>query len=333
MFIPVTFVTKYKPVDIHDFQLSDDFMSVLNAMFEMDDLNLLFVGEPNTGKTSFLYAVIRHYYDGQIPEKNIMFINNLKEQGVHFFRNEMKTFCRSHSSIHCKKKLIVVDDMDTLNDQCQQVFRNYIDKYKRNVNFIFTCSNTQKVIESIQSRVHVLRIHSLSEHQIASIMDKIVLDESIHIDEDTKKYVLRISENTVRNVITNLEKIYLYGLGSSENVSVETCKLICSNVSTQQFETYIQAFSSGLREPIRLFYAMHDYGYSVIDILHYFFIFVKSTESLSEDQKYQLMPVICKYITIFHKIHENAIELALFTNDISAIIQGARNLRFPATLP
>lgn len=322
MFIPLTFVTKYKPTTIDDFQLPDDFVSVLNALFEMDDLNLLFVGDSNTGKTSILYAVIRRYYEGQIPERNMMFINNLKEQGVHFFRNEMRTFCRSHSSVIGKKKLIVVDDMDTLNDQCQQVFRNYIDKYKRNVNFIFTCSNTQKVIESIQSRVHVLRIRPLSEPQIALIMDKIVLDESIHIDDDTKNYVLRISDNTIRNVITNLEKIHLYGLGRPDNIPLETCKSLCSNISMQQFELYINAFSSGIREPIRVFYAMHDYGYSVIDILHYFFIFVKATDSLTEEQKYQLISVICKYISIFHQIHESVIELALFTNDIAAIIQG-----------
>ena len=62
-----------------------------------------------------------------------MFINNLKEQGVNYYRNEMKTFCQSHSSIFNKKKLVVIDDMDTLSEQSQQVFRNYIDKYKNNV--------------------------------------------------------------------------------------------------------------------------------------------------------------------------------------------------------
>ena len=68
-----------------------------------------------------------------------MFINNLKEQGIQYFRNEMKTFCQSHSSIHGKKKLVIIDDIDTINEQSQQVFRNYIDKYKHNIHFISVC--------------------------------------------------------------------------------------------------------------------------------------------------------------------------------------------------
>ena len=160
--IPQTFISKYKPFRIGDFQASGEFLSILKALFVIDDLNMLFVGDANSGKTSFLYAIIREYYgvanESALPENNIMFINNLKEQGINFFRTEMKTFCRSHSSIYGKKKMIVIDDMDSINEQSQQVFRNYIDKYKRNVNFIFACSNTQKIIESIQSRVHILHI-------------------------------------------------------------------------------------------------------------------------------------------------------------------------------
>ena len=136
--IPQTFISKYKPFRIEDFQASGEFLSILKALFVIDDLNMLFVGDANSGKTSFLYAIIREYYgianDSPLPENNIMFINNLKEQGINFFRTEMKTFCRSHSSIYGKKKMIVIDDMDSINEQSQQVFRNYIDKYKRNVN-------------------------------------------------------------------------------------------------------------------------------------------------------------------------------------------------------
>jgi DNA polymerase III delta prime subunit len=323
--IPQTFISKYKPFRISDFQASPEFLSVLKALFVMDDLNLLFVGDANAGKTSFLYAVIREYYNiennGAIPENNIMFINNLKEQGINFFRSEMKTFCRSHSSIYGKKKMIIIDDMDSINEQSQQVFRNYIDKYKRNVNFIFACSNTQKIIESIQSRVHILHIKSLNETQIRVIMDKIIENECIKISDDAKKFILKISDNAIRNVINNLEKIYIYGLNETECVSTDNCRQLCSNISLQQFETYIHSFANrDIYKSIQILYNIHDYGYSVIDILNYFFTFIKVTDLLSEMQKYKIIPVICKYITIFNKIHENVIELALFTNEISTII-------------
>jgi replication factor C subunit 2/4 len=322
--IPQTFISKYKPFRIEDFQASDEFLSILRALFTMDDLNILFVGDANSGKTSFLYAIIREYYgianESPLPENNIMFINNLKEQGINFFRTEMKTFCRSHSSIYGKKKMIVIDDMDSINEQSQQVFRNYIDKYKRNVNFIFACSNTQKIIESIQSRVHILYIKSLNEFQIRIIMDRIIKNESININYDAKEYILKISDSAIRNVINNLEKVYIYSLDKTDNVSIEKCRQLCSNISLQQFEAYIQSFATrDITKPIQILYNIHDYGYSVIDILNYFFVFIKVTDLLDESIKYKIIPIICKYITIFNKIHENVIELALFTNEISNI--------------
>jgi len=53
-----------------------------------------------------------------------------------------------------------------------------------------------------------------------------------------------------------------------------------------------------------------------MDILDNYFLFVKITELLTEDEKYKIIPYICKYITIFHNIHEDEIELALFTNNL-----------------
>jgi DNA polymerase III delta prime subunit len=310
---------------VEDFQLSPELLCVLNALFTVDDLNLLFIGNPNSGKTSFLYAIIRKYYGlertSPIPESNILFINNLKEQGINYFRTEMKTFCRSRSSIHGKKKLVIIDDMDTINEQSQQVFRNYIDKYKHNVNIISVCTNIQKILESIQSRVHILHIRSLDDAQIRIIMENIIRDESISIDDDAKEYLLRISDRTVRNVINNLEKIFIYG---AERTNLDTCKQLCSNISLQQFESYIRSFSNRdmkISQPIKILYDIHDYGYSVIDILNYFFSFVKMTDLLNESQKYRIIPIICKYITIFNKVHENNIELALFTNEITDIVK------------
>ena len=79
-----TFISKYKPHFIKDFCVDPKLLSVLNTLLEIDDLNILFIGNTNSGKTTLLYALIREYYGltqtKTFPENNIMFINNLKEQ-------------------------------------------------------------------------------------------------------------------------------------------------------------------------------------------------------------------------------------------------------------
>ena len=324
MRIPISI--KYRPYYVSDFNMNERFLNVYNILSKIDDLNILFVGGENSGKTSLLYATIRDYYkltrDDALPNAEIMFINNLKEQGINYFRSELMTFCKSKCSIHGKKKLVIFDDMDSINEHSQQVFRNYIDKYKSNVNFIGVCSNIQKIIETLQSRLHIMKIHSLDKSQIRDIMCRIVKEEKIYIDDESIEYILGVSDDNIRNVINNIEKIYICGSSPKKPINIESCKLICSNISYNKLDIFLTHVKEGqLEDAIDVLYSIHDDGYSVIDILDYFFSFLKITNNLDEKLKYLIIPVICKYITIFNTIHENKRELALFTRDIILLME------------
>ncbi len=324
MRIPISI--KYRPYYVSDFNMNERFLNVYNILRKIDDLNILFVGGENSGKTSLLYATIRDYYkltrDDALPNTEIMFINNLKEQGINYFRSELMTFCKSKCSIHGKKKLVIFDDMDSINEHSQQVFRNYIDKYKSNVNFIGVCSNIQKIIETLQSRLHILKIHSLDKSQIRDIMCRIVKEEKIYIDDESIEYILGVSDDNIRNVINNIEKIYICGSSPKKPINIESCKLICSNISYNKLNVFLTHVKERqVEEAIGVLYSIHDDGYSVIDILDYFFNFLKITTNLDEKLKYLIIPIICKYITIFNTIHENKIELALFARDIILLME------------
>jgi DNA polymerase III delta prime subunit len=317
-----SFIGKYKPYFVKDFYLNEKTKIVLNLLIDMNDVNILFIGNAGTGKTTLLFAMIRDYYGlsetAIIPETNILFINNLKEQGIQYFRNEMKTFCKSQCSIYGKKKMIVIDDLDSINEQSQQVFRNYIDKYKQNIHFVFACTNIQKVIDSIQSRIHMIYIDLPTNLELMKIMNTIVEKENITIDEESKEYLLKLSNHSVRHVINYLEKIMIF----SDKVDLSLCKKICSNISNTDFEKYVAFLNNGnLTESIYLLNQIHSFGYSVIDILDFFFAFIKTTDTMCENMKYNIIPFLCKYITIFNDIHEDHIELTFFTNQLYKLFQ------------
>jgi len=319
--IDSTFINKYKPYYINDFYISDTLKTTLHKLIEIDNLNLLFVGNACSGKTTLLYAIIREYYglskNDSFPEYNTLFINNLKEQGIQYFRTEMKTFCQSRSSIHGKKKMVIIDDIDSINEQSQQVFRNYIDKYKNNIHFISVCGNIQKVIESIQSRTHIIRIDQPTQTDITCIMNKIIETEKIIIDEESKEYLLKISDNSIRLMINYIEKVFILDMP----INIELCKNLVSTISDDILEKYITHIRNNeMHKAIYTLYNIFDYGYSVIDILDYFISFVKQTSILSEDIKYEIIPFLCKYITIVHNVHEDEIELALFTNNLHSLL-------------
>jgi DNA polymerase III delta prime subunit len=321
-----TFINKYKPYFIRDFYLDEPHRNVFKTLNDIDDLNILLVGNACSGKTSLINAIIREYYGlsehAIFPEHNIMIINNLKEQGIQFFRNELKTFCQSQSSIYGKKKIIVVDDIDIINEQSQQVFRNCIDKYSKNIQFLSVCTNIQKVNESLQSRLHIIKIMPAIREHLETTMAKIIEKEKLSIDEPSRQFLLNISNNSIRILINHLEKIYIY----RKPVDIELTSKLCSNISFVQFERFIGFLrNNDIPCAISILYEIHDYGYSVIDILDYFFMFIKYTNKITETEKYNVVPFLCKYITIFHKVHEDIIELAFFTNNLQKIFETVPN--------
>ena len=116
------------------------------------------------GKTTLMNLLVKKYYgDVENKNENIMIINCLKEQGIQYYRNEVKNFCQTTSTIHKKKKILILDDLDGINDQSQQIFRNYIDKYSNNVMFLTTATNTNKINENILSRLFVIKIKNITE--------------------------------------------------------------------------------------------------------------------------------------------------------------------------
>jgi len=315
------FLNKYQPLYFKDFELDEEILQILSTLINMNNLNILFIGDIGSGKTTFLNASIREYYKGLSSSEyndNILHINSLKEQGINYYRNDVKTFCQTCSSVKGKKKIIVLDDIDIINEQSQQVFRNCIDKYSHNVHFISSCSNSQKVIESLQSRFIIIKIKPLQKHNLNKIMQKIIVNENISISEDASMFILNICNNNAKILINYMEKFKLL----NQYVDLKLATDVCTNISFTTFEEYTQLLKNRkISDAILLLYNIHDKGYSVMDILDNYFLFVKTTELLNETQKYDVIPIICKYITIFHNIHEDEIELALFSNNLLSVIK------------
>ena len=315
------FLNKYQPFFFKDFETDPEMLDILNTLIGMNNLNVLFIGDIGSGKTAFLNSVIREYYKGLEPSQyseNILHINSLKDQGINYYRNDVKTFCQTSSYIKGKKKIIVLDDIDFINEQSQQVFRNCIDKYSHNVHFISSCSNSQKVIESLQSRLIIIKIKPLQRVNLVKIMRKITQLEQISITSDAEEFILNVCNNTAKILINYLEKFKLL----NASITLELATNVCSNISLSTFEDYTQFLKDEkLDSAIHLLYGIYDKGYSVMDILDNYFIFIKITKMLSEQQKYNIIPFICKYITVFHNIHEDEIELALFSNNLQQVVK------------
>jgi DNA polymerase III gamma/tau subunit len=173
------------------------------------------------------------------------------------------------------------------------------------------------VIESIQSRFYLIRIHNIKYSDLEKIMENICNKENIIIENDAKEFILNICNNTSKILINYMEKFKLL----NNVITLEIANSICTNISFITFTKYTTCIKNKLMtEAINILLHIYDNGYSVMDILDNYYLFIKYTSLLNDDEKYKIISIICKYINIFHNIHEDEIELSLFTNNIIDII-------------
>jgi replication factor C subunit 2/4 len=296
-------------------QLNPLMVELLQSLIKLHELNLLIVGDSGSGKTSLVNAIVREYYGSDNNQENVMVLNSLKDQGIQFYRSDMKIFCQTSSLIPGKKKLIILDDIDSINEQSQQVFRNCIDKYKHNVCFIASCINVQKVIDNLQSRQMIVKINPIDPACLYKILNKIRMRENLDIHADAEQFIMRVCNGSVRILINYMEKFKIIGLP----ISLELANQLCTNISFSAFESYTRdclCKTASVSQCVSHLYALHDHGYSVMDILDSYFIFIKNTDLVDETIQYKTIAIICKYVSIFHNVHEDEIELALFTNNL-----------------
>ena len=223
-------MSKFQPIMFSDFEIDADIINVLNTLIKMEKINILLIGDIGSGKTSLLNSLIREYYK-DIPPKcyanNVLHINSLKDQGINYYRNDVKIFCQTGSLVKHKKKIIVLDNIDFINEQSQQVFRNCIDKFSHNVHFISSCGNIQKVVESLQSRFVIIKLKQVGHENMTRILYKIKETLNISITNDAEQFILNVSRNSVKTLVNYMEKIKLLG----ENIDIDIANKLCTNIS------------------------------------------------------------------------------------------------------
>lgn len=322
-------INKYKPTRLEDFVFDSGFLNLFQRFIAKNSLQVLLVGKESSGKSTLLECLVREYYHPfsfvQYKE-NIMSMHALKEQSMQMIRkNEMKTFCQTSSVIEGKKKMMILDDLDNMQEANQKYLVNMIERYQRNVNFIASCSNLQKIALGLQSQLMLIHLPSLQSYQIQTILSKIVTQEGYHLTHPAQDLLLTSSKNKVNILIHILEKIHLYKLstGGSSEIDEALVTDMITIIDFHWFDRYFRFLKEGeLTEAIGTIFQIVEEGFSVIDLLDSMFQYIKSISSaalIEEENKFVIIECLCKYTCFFYQVHEDEIELALLTNEIFKI--------------
>jgi len=307
------------PKSLQDFDMETTMKQMVYELIQSNVLNIIIIGGHCTGKTILSNIIVNEYYKNELNgniHDNILIINSLREQGIQYYRSDVKCFCQTASSIPNKKKIIILDDLDLINNQSQQIFLNYMDKYSNNVHFITTCSNPQKIIDNIHSRLINIKLSFITTIYLESLLNKVICQEDIVIDNDAIPHILTISRQSSRVLLNYLEKFKLICLP----VTIDCVYQLCTDIKHELFDTFTSfILQKDKINAIKTITTIQQDGYSVIDILEFYFLYLKMSPKYDDLTKYKIIQILCKYITIFNTIHEDNIELLFLVNDLEKI--------------
>lgn len=307
---------KYQPTSIDEINLNLNTNQLLKQLIKLNKLNLLIVGSINSGKSSLVNIILNSIYlnDKKNDENNILYINLLKDQGLNYYKNNLKNFCVTLSSNNIKKT-IIIEDLDIFNEATQHLFYNVINKYPL-INFIITTTNILKIHNPIIDLLEIIEIEKIDMSFLLNIANKINEKENFNLQEKELIYLIKISNYSISNLINYFEKLVLL------NKNKNNLKNLNSNIILSQFDLYFQLCKkNNYKEACNIIISIINNGFSIIDILESIIIYLKTHKlDLKEDEVFKIIELILKYINIFYNIHEDDIEIYFLTNNIITIV-------------
>jgi len=309
------FTEKYEPKVIENLPLDREFILLIQNMININDMKIVITSDDDYLK-NILMNVILKSFDSRDDE--LLFISQIKDQGVTNIRYELRTFCQMPSTRKGKKKILVLDDIHVFSDNIQKLIINNIDKWSKNVNIITTTNTIYSIDEALSSRMLPLTVPKINNEILKDYLCSLCKKESIQIKDEGIDYMMKTNENNIQRILNILQKCKLI----NRPIDIDILNKCCTLINFTDLEKYIAICRKNeIKNGYLFLQSFIDNGYSVMDILNELYIFVKITQLLEEQEKYEVFKIISNYIIKFITLHEEDLELLILTNDICKIIE------------
>ena len=225
---------KYRPQTFNDLIGHEEIATTIyNSIKNNNSPNaFLFTGIRGIGKTTFARIVAKalnceHTNESMCENKcnhcisitnsshiDVLEMDAASKTGVDDVRDLIE-FSRYPPSV-AKFKIFIIDEVHMLSKQAFNALLKTLEEPPKYLKFIFATTEVKKIPITVISRCQRFNLSRISSDHLFEFLKKIILKEKKKIDEDAIKLIVKISEGSVRDALSLLDRVTI---SNNENSS------------------------------------------------------------------------------------------------------------------
>lgn len=319
----IPLVEKYRPRTLDDIVQQDEIVKVLKNTLETGEMpHLLFYGQPGTGKTSTILALVTQLFGPVVVHDRVIELNASDERGIGTVRNKIIAFTKIAIGTNDPKypcpdfKVVILDEADAMTPEAQEALRKVMEKKCGITRFCFICNYMNEIIDPIASRCTQFRFKPLDKLAVVDKITKIAKAEDIKIDNDCAQTIYDVSEGDLRRAIMVLQNSK-YLINYTSKITSEDIVKFTGGIETTHLKNFWKIVTTGNCINVRnLTINLQRQGYQVRYIINYLKKCILES-NLSDIKKSKISLEMCradKLLTEGSDEYLQILNILLFTN-------------------
>lgn len=204
-------INKYGVKSIDDMILTPELRTIVNKIIENKHINkTIITGNTGTGKTLLVNLLVQELLQDQNDENGCLNLTTSASRGLGVLKNILPQFCGTlNATLKARNinKIVLMDEADNITPKAQHLIVNTIEEFS-DVSFIFTCNDSTKLIEDIQSNCTFITLPNINIKDMIPHLVNICAREEIPYTREALELIAENCNGDFRATVNLLDSAH-----------------------------------------------------------------------------------------------------------------------------